>query len=678
MKSCQQHVEGLFKAAARKAFPSISHEPRITPSNPKFGDYQCSSAMSLFKQFGSALGADSPMKVGEKLKENLPKDPALQDVIVAPAGFVTVRLSNEWLSQQLQEVIRHGVSFKDQTVKRVVVDFSSPNIAKEMHVGHLRSTIIGEATSRILEFAGHEVHRLNHVGDWGTQFGMLIEFMREAFPTFQQEVPNISDLQGFYKQAKARFDQDAEFKTRAQKMVVALQSGDDFARQAWQLLCEISRREFKKIYDRLDVTLEERGESFYNEMISSLVKELEERGIIVKANGAMLFWTTVSEIPLIAVKTDGGFGYDSTDLAAIFHRLCVMRADWLIYITDLGQQDHFHMIFDAARLAGWHRPAGPVAGSKGDDASASAAASSAPAEKEKGKGKGDKEKEKEKEPKAKDEKDDDEEGEDDAGAAAAAGSKKVIPSMSPSEYGKGSTRLDHMGHGLVQGDDGKKFKTRSGEVVKLVELLDEGARRAEAELRKRRLDILEKAGEKRDLTAEEEKEIKEAAPKIGYAAVRYFDLRQNRTNSYVFSFDRMLENKGNTAVYMLYAYARICQIMVKAGSQGKEVDTSMASELTVGIDKDKASSVACERELALAILRFPDVMTAILEDLHIHRLAEYMYDLSGKFSNFYNNDDCKVVGSGQFEASRLLMCLVTQQTLHTCFSLLGISPLSRI
>lgn len=356
MKPINNVVRDLFAKALNDAFPSIQQDAFVIKGQPKFGDYQCNNAMGLFKEHGASLGFSTPQAVAEAIKNKLPPNDVIGDVSIGGPGFVTVKLKEDWLAQQVAAVLEGEVEYADPVRKRVVVDFSSPNIAKEMHVGHLRSTIIGESTCRILEFCGHEVHRLNHVGDWGTQFGMLIEYMKEAYPNFQKETPQVGDLQEFYKASKKRFDDDEQFKKRAQLNVVDLQSGGEFARSAWQKICDVSRLSFNQIYARLGITLEERGESFYNSLIPPLVEELKARKICVESDGAQCIFTPgVSDIPLMAVKSDGGYGYDSTDLAAVYHRLFVMRADWVIYITDMGQESHFFMIFEAARMAGWHR-----------------------------------------------------------------------------------------------------------------------------------------------------------------------------------------------------------------------------------------------------------------------------------------------------------------------------------
>jgi len=582
MKPVHTQVREVFATALKAAFPSIQQDALVVKGNPKFGDYQCNNAMGLFKDHGKGLGYDSPLKIAEAIKNALPANDIIGAITVAPQGFVTVKLSESWLTKQVSEILGSEIEYRDMPRKRVVVDFSSPNIAKEMHVGHLRSTIIGESTCRILEFCGHEVHRLNHVGDWGTQFGMLIEYMKETYPNFQEEMPVVSDLQEFYKAAKTRFDDDEEFKGKAQRAVVDLQSGGEFARSAWQKICDVSRVAFNKIYDRLDISLEERGESFYNAMIAPLVEDLKARNICADSNGAMCIFTPkVAEIPLMAVKSDGGFGYDSTDLAAIYHRLFVMRSDWIVYITDMGQELHFHMIFDAAEQAGWHRP--------------------------------------------------------------------------------GVTRCDHMGFGVVQGEDKKKFKTRSGETVKLVDLLDEAVERAGQEI-KNRVENQSKDGGEAFLKTEEDQ--KDAAEKIGIAAVRYFDMKQNRTSPYVFSYDRMLDAKGNSAVFLFYAYARIRSIQRKAG-------VDMASLPASSLKVEDPS----ERDLVLKLLQFPDVIEAILGNLHLHQLTDYLWELCNTLTTFYMK--CKVIGEKE-QTSRLLICEATRKVLLKSFELLGFTPLEQI
>lgn len=393
--SITDHLVSVFTAAISLAFPSIPNLPTaiIAPSsNPKFGDYQCNSAMALVKIFRdseefkkSSEKPPSPLQVANKVLESLPKSPLIAKCEPAGAGFINIFLERAYAKKALTSILLRGVQPPAITRSRVVVDFSSPNIAKEMHVGHLRSTIIGESIARLLEFLQHDVLRINHIGDWGTQFGMLICHLADRFPNYAKVSPPIADLQTFYKESKARFDSDEEFKKRAYAGVVKLQSGDPDSVHAWKLICDVSRKDFQKIYDRLDIKIIERGESFYQSRMEKIVKELEAAGFLEDDNGRKIMWGFKDEkdsIPLTIVKSDGGFTYDSSDMATIKQRIEEEKADWVIYVTDAGQWTHFKTIFQCAERFGILNPA--------------------------------------------------------------------------------KHRLDHVGFGVVLGEDGKKFKTRSG------------------------------------------------------------------------------------------------------------------------------------------------------------------------------------------------------------------------
>ncbi|GIX64560.1 arginyl-tRNA synthetase family protein [Babesia caballi] len=573
-----QHVKDVIKNALHSCIgqqviqehlPSLS----VVPANPKFGDFQWNDAIALYKAIGASLDVKSSKELAELVKGHI-STPSFSAVNVSPQGFLTVTLSKEFVEGEIQNLCKNGVTVQ-QAPKgfRVAVDFSSPNIAKEMHVGHLRSTIIGESLCRILEFHGYEVLRINHLGDWGTHFGMLVEYMLEKHPDFLTNVPSISDFTQFYKEAKALTDADAEFKARSRKRVVMLQSGEEVSMKAWRLLCEISEREFAKIYKMLDIRIENCGESFYNDRIPHIVRELQEKNLVVESEGAQCFFTPVSEVPLMAIKSDGSYGYDSTDLACIKYRIQELRCKWLIYVTDIGQSDHFMKVFAAARMAGW---------SKLEDE---------------------------------------------------------------------EVRLDHLGFGMVQDASGNKFKTRSGDTVKLVTLLDEAVARATVELEARIKARLEEGDTEVDVN------VPEVAKLLGYGAVKYFELRQTITNNYKFSFDHMLDPRGNTAIYLLYAYARICQIFHKAG-----VDP--ATLRPEALDLSHPAEVA----LAKSILRLPAVLNQIMADYLISKLADYLYTLSVDFSAFYKQ--CKVVGDPN-EATRLLLCLATKTVMKRRLAVQG-------
>ncbi|XP_020268077.1 arginine--tRNA ligase, cytoplasmic-like isoform X1 [Asparagus officinalis] len=584
--SVKQQISRLFETSLKTTFPDEANtEPMVAISTQKFADYQCNNAMSLFSKIkGKSTDYRNPNSVGQAIARNLPPSDIIESTSVAGPGFVNVVLSSTWVAQYIQSMLLNGIETWAPllSVKRAVVDFSSPNIAKEMHVGHLRSTIIGDTLARMLEFSKVDVLRRNHVGDWGTQFGMLIEYLFEMFPNWEDVGEQaIGDLQEFYKASKKRFDDDPSFKERAQLAVVQLQGGDMKYRNAWKKICEISRKEFDLVYKRLGVYLEEKGESFYNPYIPGVLEELTQKGLVEESEGARVIFIEGQSIPLIVVKKDGGFNYASTDLAALWYRLNEEKAEWIIYVTDAGQQLHFSMLFSAARKAGW------------------------------------------------------------------------LPENS-NLYPK----ANHVGFGLVLGSDGKRFRTRSSEVVRLAELLDEAKDRSKAELRTR----LEDSGKVAEWTDEE---LEETAEAVGYGAVKYADLKNNRSTNYTFSFEQMLNDKGNTAVYLLYAHARICSIIRKSGKDIKEL---MKNGTVVLAHPD-------ERILGLHLIHFAEMVEEACINLLPNVICEYLYNLSEIFTRFYTN--CKVVGSAE-ETSRLLLCEATAVVMRKCFHLLGIKPVYKI
>jgi len=589
-------VSSVFEEAVSAAFPD-AEDHGVPPATAekckqlKLGDYQCNAAMSLFSKLkkAGALPPDvrSPQDVARAIVAAVPSDnPVVDSLEVNGPGFILCRAKASYLQVHVNRLISTGAVPRPLSAKKdtVVVDFSSPNIAKEMHVGHLRSTIIGESVCRILEFVGCEVKRVNHVGDWGTQFGMLIQYLREEFPDFRESGgANITDLTVFYKSAKQRFDESPEFKDASRLNVVALQSGDPECREIWRILCDVSRKEFLKVYDRLDITLEECGESFYNSRIPAVIEEFDGAGLVaVEEGGAKCVWVPKYRIPLMLQKSDGGFGYDSTDMAALKYRLGDLKATRVVVITDFGQADHFKMCYAAADRIGWVDPA--------------------------------------------------------------------------------RHRLEHIGFGTVMGEDGKRFKTRSGDTVRLVDLLDEAVLRMETSLNDR---IKE---DKANITSDE---VHETACALGYGAVKYFDLRRNPTTNYKFSYDQMLDTKGNTAIYLLYAHARLESICTKGKvKHGISVD-DLVSAGKASVDVVHPS----ERNLALHIQMFADVVEETLVDLFPYHVCDYLYALSTAVSNFVNN--CQVLGSPEMEG-RLLLCRATAVVMRQCFDLLGIRHVMRI
>ena len=361
---CASALNSLY---ANKALDFNINDTEVTLStNKSFGHYQCNSAMKLSKSLSMPPRVIAEALTQQILAQQSSSNTAVfAQVQVAGPGFINFTLSNAYLSKLLNEQLRDPQlgCRKISAPQKAVVDFSSPNIAKEMHVGHLRSTIIGDCIARMLEFFGYEVLRLNHIGDWGTQFGMLIAYLTKQRQTLDNiRSMDIAQLLTIYRAAKVEFDADANFKQSAQQAVVSLQQGEQQAIQIWQAICAISRNAFNKIYTVLDIKLQERGESFYNPYLPLLLLDLESKKLIQVSDGAKCIYVNGftnregEPLPLIVQKSDGGYNYATTDMAALRHRVVDENAKWIIYVTDAGQSQHFNMVFAACRMAGYYDP----------------------------------------------------------------------------------------------------------------------------------------------------------------------------------------------------------------------------------------------------------------------------------------------------------------------------------
>jgi arginyl-tRNA synthetase len=585
MFSTTSKLKARFDKAFTAAFGESASgtDPMLTAaSNPNFGDFQCNAAMTLGKKLGK-----SPRIIAQTIIENLDIADICETPEIAGPGFINLKLKPAYLEAEVRAIAidpRLGIS-RTETAQRIAIDFSSPNIAKEMHVGHLRSTIIGDAIARTLEFIGHDVIRINHIGDWGTQFGMLIAYLREVHPEAltTADALDLGDLVAFYRQAKQRFDADEIFKETARQEVVKLQAGAEDTRRAWKLLCDQSRREFQVIYNLLDIKLTERGESFYNPLLAAVVEDLTSLGLLVESDGAKCVFVdgfTNKEgepLPLIVQKTDGGYNYATTDLAAIRYRIKEDGAKRIIYVTDSGQANHFAQVFAVARKANW------------------------------------------------------------------------IPE---------DVEIVHVPFGLVCGEDGKRLKTRSGDAVRLQDLLDEAIVRTRADLETR-------------LAAEERQETEEfitnVSEVVGLSAVKYADLSQNRASNYVFSYDKMLALQGNTAPYMLYAYVRVQGIRRKGGIDFDNLDAGAK----VILQSD------AELVLAKHLLQLNEVLGSVDGDLLPNRICQYLFELSQKFNQFF--EQCPVLKAEEpLRSSRLVLCDLTARTLKLGLGLLGIQVLERM
>jgi len=574
-------LQKAVSQAITQAFPDTStEESDIAPcASEEFGHYQCNSAPRLAK-----ILKTNPRTVAQKIVDSL--GTSLSEICskieIAGPGFINFTFNPLFLSEHLQKQLldpKLGVQLPAKR-KKIVVDFSSPNVAKELHVGHIRSTIIGDCLCRVFEFQGNDVLRLNHIGDWGTQFGMLITYMKEFAPdVLQGKVPTSLDaLMGWYKASKKRFDEDPEFQKRSQLQVVKLQAGDPDALHSWKLICDVSKKGFEEIYKLLNVHIIHRGESFYNPFLKDTVKALENLGIVTTSNGAKCIFLDGFKnregepLPLMIQKSDGGFNYDTTDMAAIHHRIFVEKADRIIIITDSGQSLHFQLIFAAAEKAGW--------------------------------------------------------------------------------LDRSKVQVEHIGFGLVLGADGKKFKTRSGDTEKLIDLLIEGIDAA-------RLVLEEK------MPNSSKEEIEHLAKVIGIDAIKYSDLSTNRIKDYIFSYEKMLRFDGNTAVFLLYAYVRINGIKRKINAN-----------MTLILENNKLDlQHPSEISLSLHLLRFSEILDSVARDLLPNRLADYLYELAEKYNAFYR--DCRIEGTPE-EASRLILCEVTARVLKQGLEILGLETVDRM
>jgi len=581
LETFAERVRVALRAAGYDGEPLV-----IEAQSPQFGDYQSNAAMGLAKAAGK-----SPREVAAAIVSHLDTADLGPAPTIAGPGFINFRIDPAPLSTFLSEIPvgaepgaeRLGVPLSSHP-ETVVVDLSSPNLAKEMHVGHLRSTVIGDSVARILEFQGHTVIRENHVGDWGTQFGMLVAYLRATSPGALGGSIAITDLEEFYVRAKRRFDEDEPFQRDAQAAVVALQRGDEATRRMWRQFCEESLRHCHRIYERLGVHgLVDRGESFYNDLMPVALSRLLEAGHAIESEGALVvplegYKTRDGEdLPLLVRKRDGGYNYATSDLATILHRIESLGARRIIYVVGAPQKQHLEMVFAAARKAGWAPP---------------------------------------------------------------------------------GIRLEHLAFGSMLAANGKPFKTREGGTVKLGDLLDAAVAKARR--------VLENSsgepGEARRLfSAEEATNVSEV---VGIAAVKYFDLAHALQTDYRFDPEIMLALDGNTAPYMLYAYARIRSIGRKAG-----VDFEALARTPIRVEHP------AEIALAKELLRFRDVVEQLGRDLRPNLLTEYLYALSKTFSRFYDrNLGVRVIDAESIEArrSRLRLCELTARVLRVGLGLLGI------
>jgi arginyl-tRNA synthetase len=658
MPTILDRLDTAFRQAIQQAL-GFDADPMLSVSqNDKFGDYQANAAMSLAKRVTETTGEKTnPRAVAEKIKAKLTLGDLASEISIAGPGFINVRLSSTEVARRVRAIVTDARLGLEPVANplTVVIDYSGPNVAKQMHVGHLRSTIIGDAISRVIEFQGNHVIRQNHIGDWGTQFGRVLLALwmrvlcdathqqdvliakatawrgaasRKDAPAMEQLVQqfavldqqfvdadptgekyfdpgldalaiDLSELESLYQYVSGITDHPSaklvfithpihgkrSLEELPRLVTRFLQNPSDPAnaqeRKAWKKSTDITLVTCQTIYQRLNVRLAEpehqteplvRGESFYNDFLPAVVADLTTAGVATQSEGAVVVFTENHSNPLMIRKSDGGYLYGTTDLAAIRFRINHLKASRLIYTHDSRQAQHFAQVFATAKKAGWAN----------------------------------------------------------------------------------EIQLEYAPFGTMLGEDGKPFKTRSGDTVKLRDLLDE------AEARAFKL-VTDKAAQ-RGLELPEQQRLK-IAHAVGIAGIKYADLSKDRTSDYVFSWDQMLSTEGNSGPYLLYAYARIQSIFREAAARDIPV--------TRPFDAPVVLESPFELTLAKHILRLGEIIELVARELKPHHLCTYLYELATKYSGFYEN--CPVLKSEDpLRSSRLTLCEATGRTMALGLDLLGI------
>ncbi|MDX3579601.1 MULTISPECIES: arginine--tRNA ligase [unclassified Streptomyces] len=579
-------VRQCLANALSATLPEAGADPLLRRSDR--ADFQANGILALAKKAKA-----NPRELATQVVANVESGEVIQEIEVSGPGFLNVTVSDGAITRNLaaryaDDTARLGVPHVARP-GTTVIDYAQPNVAKEMHVGHLRSAVIGDAVVRILEFTGETVVRRHHIGDWGTQFGMLIQYLDEHPHELDHKDAQVSgeeamsNLDRLYKAARRLFDSDEEFKTRARRRVVDLQAGEPHTLASWQKFVDESKIYFFSVFEKLDMEIRDEdivGESGYNDMLHETCRLLEESGVAVRSEGALcVFFDDVkgpdgNPVPLIVQKSDGGFGYAATDLSAIRDRVFQLKADTLLYVVDARQSLHFRMVFETARRAGW--------------------------------------------------------------------------------LGDG-VKAHQLAFGTVLGKDGKPFKTREGETVRLVDLLDEAVDRATAVV-----------GEKREKVGLTDQEVAENGRYVGIGAVKYADLSTSAVRDYKFDLDQMVSLNGDTSVYLQYAYARIQSILRRAG----EARPAAHPELALA---------PAERALGLHLDRFGETVAEVAEAYEPHKLAAYLYQLASLLTTFY--DQCHVLSpdnAPEVVENRLFLVDLTARTLHRGMALLGIRTPERL
>ena len=567
----------VIKAAAGVEIIDSSFDPQVRVADERFGDFQANGVLPFAKKNGL-----NPREIAQNLVENISSNEFWETSIAGP-GFINFKLSPEFLLKWLVELGDTEVTKKllsTDSPQKIILDFSGPNTAKQMHVGHIRSTIIGESLARLLTLQGHRVIRDNHLGDWGTQFGILLYAIKRSGISLDNlgDEP-VAALEDLYRQGNAWVKEDEKALSEARQELVKLQDGDNENSSLWQKIRDLSLGSFDKVYELLDVKFDHaHGESFYRDQVSEVYSALLKYEICKEDQGALVVFhpehKRFAKQPFIIRKSDGASNYATTDLATISYRVREWNADHIIYVTDGRQRDHFEQLFMTTHK--WFE------------------------------------------------------------------NEKISCPI-----------LSHVWFGTILGEDNKAIKTRDGQPVKLMDLLNEAIERAKKMVRAKNPDLTEQ-------------EIESRAKAIGLGAVRYADLSQDRTLDYVFSWDKLLALQGNTAPYLQYAVARIHSIFRKAKMDRLNLVTP-----------EIPPQSEPEKKLARKILSFPLTVEQTTKELKPHTLCVYLYELATEFSSFYNQEKV-MVEEKDIQNLRLFLCAKTQSVLEIGLEILGIQTLEEM
>lgn len=565
-KIFSENINNIFKQ-------DFSEKINIENSTKKeFGDFQTNFAMMNSKAIGK-----NPREIATTLVENFKENDLIEKLEIAGPGFINIHLKNNFLNNEVKKIDNEKYDFSFLNVdETVIIDYSSPNIAKRMHIGHLRSTIIGDAIKRILDFIGFKTISDNHIGDWGTQFGKLIVAYNKWLDKEAYEADPIGELERIYVLFSDEAKKDPTLEEVARNELRKLQMGDEQNNKLWKEFIEISLKEYNKVYDRLGVKFDHYfGESFYNDLMPDVLEELKEKNIAKEDQGALVVFFEEDKLPPALVqKKDGSFLYATSDLATIKFRKNELNVDKAVYVTDERQQNHFKQVFEISEMLG-----------------------------------------------------------------------------APYNYEK-----SHVYFGIMRFGDGMIFSSRSGNIIRLVDLLDEAKKQVKSVI-----------DEKNPNIPEDEKE--KIAEIVGTGAIKYFDLSQNRTSDILFTWDKVLSFEGNTGPYLQYTYARIQSILRKL----KEENISVKNN---DIILDDMFDI--ERELAVALLRFPQTVVKSYETYRPNIIADYLFDTAKLFNNFYNSKSILKETDKKVMDARILLAQKTASILKQGLNLLGIETVDRM